>query len=133
MNLAAYFEKAEGTGILATSDQEGWVDMALYAKPHVVDQQTVAFVMKERLSHKNLKSNLHAAYLFLETAPGFLGLRIYLTLLREETNQTLVDQLRKKQPMMFPAEDDSSKFVVFFHVERMRPLVGDFPAQESEE
>lgn len=133
MDLAAYFKKAEGTGVLATSDQQGWVDMALYTKPHVVDNTTVAFVMKERLSHKNLKSNLRAAYLFIEKAPGYQGLRIYLTLLREETNQTLVESLRRQQPMMFPAGDDSSKFVVFFQVDRVRPLVGDFPSQEAEE
>ena len=131
MDLVGYFDTHEGTGVLATSDGDGWVDTALYVKPHVVDQETVAFVMKERLSHRNVKSNLHAAYLFMENAPGFQGVRLYLTLLREETNQTLVETLRKKQPMMFPVADDSHKFVVFFHVDRTRPLVGDSPPSET--
>lgn len=132
MDLARYFESHDGTGVLATSDEQGWVDTALYAKPHVVDQKTVAFVMKERLSHKNLKSNLHASYLFMEHGAGYKGLRLYLTLLREEVNQTLVEALRKKQPVIYPSADDSSKFIVFFCVERIRPLVGDYPYQESE-
>ncbi len=133
MDLAHYFNTAEGVGVLATSDQQGWVDMALYVKPHVIEDNTVAFVMKERLSHKNLKTNLHAAYLFMEQAPGYKGVRLYLTLLREETNQALVDSLHKQQPMMYPDADDSSKYVVFFHVDRIRPLVGDFPPVEEKE
>lgn len=133
MDLANYFATHDGIGVLATSNADGWVDAALYAKPHVVDQTTVAFVMKERLSHRNLKSNLHAAYLFMEHGSGYNGLRVYLTLLREEINRTLVEALRTKQPVIYPAGDDSNKFVVFFHVERVRPLIGDFPSPQSEE
>ncbi|HPY76674.1 MAG TPA: pyridoxamine 5'-phosphate oxidase family protein [Anaerohalosphaeraceae bacterium] len=132
MDLARYFNMHEGTGVLATCDIHGWVDGAVYAKPHVVDSSTVAFVMKERLSHKNLKTNLHACYLFLEQGPGYKGLRLYLTLLRMEVNQTLVQALRQKQPVIYPSADDSKKFVVFFHVEQTRPLVGDHPLSPSE-
>ena len=126
MTLADYFESAEGTGILATSDAAGRVDAAVYAKPLVVDEATVAFVMKERLSHQNLRSNLHAAYMFIEKGEGYRGRRLTLTLEREEINLSLVEAMRKKQPKMFPREDDSHKYVVFFHVEGVRPLVGDF-------
>ena len=127
MDLASYFESARGTGVLATSDESGRVDAALYAKPHVIDETTVAFVMKERLSHRNLRTNLHAAYLFMEEDGGYQGVRLYLTMLREEVNQTLVEAMRQKQPEMFAKADDSHKFVVQFKVDRVRPLVGDFP------
>ena len=133
MDLAHYFESHDGTGILATSNADGQVDMAVYTKPHVIDAETLALVMKQRLSHQNLKSNLHAAYLFMEHGPGYKGLRLQMTLLREETNQTLAESLRKKQPMMYPEADDSNKYVVFFHIDRIRPLVGDFSPPESEE
>lgn len=127
MTLADYFEKASGTGILATCDPGHEVDMALYAKPHVVDESTVVFVMKERLSHRNLRSNLQAAYLFIEDGPGYKGIRLYLTMTREEKNQTIVQALRKKQPCIYPTEDDSDKFLVYFRVDRTRPLIGDDP------
>ncbi len=125
MDLKPYFETKDGWGVLATCHAAGEVDTALYAKPCVIDEQTVAFVMKERLSHQNLQSNLRASYLFMEHAAGYKGIRLYLTMLREETNQSLVESLRRRQPMMFPAEDDSAKYVVFFRVDRVRPLVGD--------
>ena len=57
MDLLAYFENTDGTGILATSDSDGIVDLAIYARPEVVGEATIAFVMKERLSHQNLKTN----------------------------------------------------------------------------
>ena len=125
MNLVDYFEKAEGIGILATCDPGHQVDMAIYAKPQMVDDKTLAFVMKERLSHQNLRSNLQAAYMFIEDGKNYRGLRLYLTMVREEKNQTLVAAMREKQLCIYPSTDDSDKFLVFFHIDGIRPLVGD--------
>ena len=125
MGLKEYFESKSGTGIMATADPEGRVDMAVYAKPVVIDESTIAFVMRQRLSHQNLKQTLHAAYLFMESGAGYRGKRLYLTKIREEINVTLAEAMRKQQPAIYPDGDDSGKFVVFFHVDRVRPLVGD--------
>jgi hypothetical protein len=127
MNLKDYFESKQGTGIFATADPEGRVDVAIYAKPLVIDDTTVAFVMRQRLSHQNLKRTMHVAYMFLESGGGYEGKRLYLTKIREEINATLAEAMRKQQPEIFPEGDDSNKFVVIFHVDRVRPLVGDNP------
>jgi hypothetical protein len=37
MGLIDYFEKTQGTGVLATADAQGKVDLALYARPLVGD------------------------------------------------------------------------------------------------
>jgi hypothetical protein len=79
MNLSDYFEKTEGTGILGTADINGNVDAAIYARPHVIDEKTVAFIMNERLSYQNITANPKAAYLFLEDCPGYKGKRLYLS------------------------------------------------------
>lgn len=125
MDLASYFKKIDGVGILGTCDPLKRVDLALYAKPIVIDETTIALVMKQRLSHQNLKVNLQAAYLFLEKCGDCKGIRLCLTMLREEVNQSLIDALQKKQPYMYPPQDDSGKFLVFFRVDRIRPLIGD--------
>jgi hypothetical protein len=127
MNLAEYFESTKGTGVLATSSASGEVDAALYARPHVMDEQTVAFIMADRLSHRNLQSNPHATYLFMERGEGYKGKRLYLTKIAEETDSQKIHALRRRP---LPAEcgvDSESRFLVHFRVDRMRPLVGDDP------
>ena len=125
MSLSYYFEHTQGLGILATADADGMVDLAVYAKPHVIDEKTVAFVMRERLSHQNLKTNPQAAYMFIEKGEGYEGKRLYLTKIREETNTSVVEMFRQKQPEICPADDDSNKYLVHFQVEEVWPLVGD--------
>jgi hypothetical protein len=122
MDLKEYFEKHTGSGILATADAEGNVNMAVYARPHVKDDATVAFIMRDRLSHQNLQSNPHAAYIFLEEVKGYQGKRLYLTLTSEETDPEKIAALRRRTaPDSHP---DESKFLVTFRVDRVRPAVG---------
>jgi hypothetical protein len=123
MNLQDYFDKANGTGVLATADREGKVDLAIYAKPHVMDKETVAFIMADRMTHHNLQSNGHAAYLFKEQGPGYKGTRLFLTKLREEQDSDLLYTIRSKR---YPSEKEEGKprFLVFFKVDKVLPLVG---------
>jgi hypothetical protein len=123
MDLQDYFDKAKGLGVLATADKEGKVDLAIYAKPHVMDKETVAFIMAERLTHHNLQSNNHAAYLFKESGAGYKGTRLFLTKLREEQDSDLLYTIRSKR---YPSEKEEGKprFLVFFKVDKVLPLVG---------
>ncbi len=79
MDLSEYFESANGLGVLATASADGQVDLAVYARPHVLAKDTVAFIMADRLSHANLQSNPRAAYLFREDGEGYRGKRLHLT------------------------------------------------------
>ena len=60
MTLEAYFEEHKGFGVLSTADGEGRVNAAVYSRPHVMGDGTVAFIMWDRLTHANLQSNPHA-------------------------------------------------------------------------
>ncbi|MFO7462285.1 MAG: pyridoxamine 5'-phosphate oxidase family protein [Desulfatiglandales bacterium] len=123
MDLQEYFDKAKGTGVLATSDRDGKVDLAVYAKPHVMDSETVAFIMADRLTHRNLQSNNYAAYLFKEEGPGYKGTRLFLTKLREEQDSDLLYSIRSKR-YSSEKEEGKPRFLVFFKVEKVLPLVG---------
>jgi len=123
MDLQDYFDKAKGTGVLATADKEGNVDLAVYAKPHVMDKDTVAFIMADRLTHHNLLSNNHAAYLFKEEGPGYKGTRLFLTKLREEKDSELLYTIRSKR-YASEKEEGKPRFLVFFKVDKVLPLVG---------
>jgi len=122
MDLKHYFSGHKGSGVLATSDAHGKVNVALYARPHVQDDNTVSFIMRDRLSHHNLQSNPHAAYMFEEPETEHHGVRLYLTHTHEETDPALINELRKRTtPDMHP---DEAKFLVTFHVDKALTAIG---------
>ncbi|AQT69999.1 Pyridoxamine 5'-phosphate oxidase [Anaerohalosphaera lusitana] len=122
MSLADYFENAQGTGILATTDADGNVDLAVYARPHVENEGTIAFVMADKLSHANLQSNPKAAYMFIEKTDGYQGKRLHLQKIREESDPELVESIRRRKRPDSP--DASKSTAVYFKVTKIRPLVG---------
>jgi len=126
MDLNEYFTESQGIGVLSTADSNGAVDSALYSRPHCKEEKCL-FIMADRLSHKNLQDNPHAAYLFLEQGPGYKGVRLYLTRIKESEDKDLAESLRrKKHGCGLSGKSKSSKtFVVEFKVDSIRPLVGD--------
>jgi len=124
MSLSEYFEKTEGVGILGTADSRGKVDLAVCGRPHVIDETTIAFIMRERLSHRNIKSNPQAAYLFMEKGEGYKGKRMYLNKTGEETDPDVIVSLSR---MKHGGGDSGSenRYVVYFAIEKKRPLVGE--------
>jgi hypothetical protein len=121
MDLKDYFENTKGVGVLATANDEGKVDAAVYARPHFTEDGTLAVIMRDRLSHLNLQSNPHATYLFIENGPGYKGKRLFLKKVREEQDTELLESLRSRQ---YIDEKEESKFLVFFELDKELPLIG---------
>ena len=121
MELQEYFENVKGIGVLATAASSGKVDAAVYARPHFIEGEKMAFIMRDRLTHHNLQSNPHATYLFVEDAPGFRGKRLYMTKVGEEENSELLKKLSRRQ---YPDDEKESRFLVFFRLDDALPLVG---------
>lgn len=121
MSLQRYFEETKGTGVLATADGQGRVDAAIYARPHVLPDGTLAFIMRDRLTHHNLQSNPYATFLFIERTTGYQGKRLFLKKLREEQNPELIRQIKRRS---YADEDEEPKFLVYFQVEKELPLIG---------
>lgn len=125
MGLAEYFEKTEGMGVLATSDAKGNVELAIYARPYVIDEETIGFSMAERLSLLNLESNPKAAYMFVEKGQGYRGKRLYLVKLGEETDSERVEEIKKQHRRKSHVSKDAAKHFVYFKINRIRPLAGN--------
>jgi hypothetical protein len=126
MKLNEYFEKARGKGVLSTADSHGFLISAVYARPHIMDDETVAFIMADRLTHKNLESNPHAVYLFIETNEKYLGKRLYLTKTKDEKNSPLIDIIRRRDSC--PGDEEymkKNRYLVYFNIEKILPLIGD--------
>jgi hypothetical protein len=124
VNLSDYFENTKGFGVLSTANGKGEVDAAVYARPHVLEDGTLGCIMRDRLSHENLKTNPHAVYLFLEEGPGYRGKRLYLTKVREENNKEVADELCRRCYPQVLASTEEPRFVVYFKVDKELPLIG---------
>jgi len=124
MSLAEYFEDIKGLGVLATSDADGNVDIAVYSRPYIIDEKTIAFSMLERLSYSNIQSNPKAAYMFVEEGPGYNGKRLHLTRPGEEKDPERIKQIKQQHSR---AKDDDGKVrhLIYFTLDKIRPLVGD--------
>ena len=125
MNLGDYFDKKRGIGIMATSDSEGNVNAAALSRPYMVDENTAAFIMAGHLTHKNLSSNPKACYFFREK-DSYDGNRLYLTKIKEEEDGELIETIRKiRYPIFTTKYANESKYVVYFKVDKVLPLVAD--------
>ncbi|MCG6972669.1 MAG: pyridoxamine 5'-phosphate oxidase family protein [Desulfobacterales bacterium] len=124
MKIKDYFENTKGLGVLSTADNHGKVNSAIYSRPHVMEDGSLAFIMRDRLTHTNTELNSHAVYLFREDSPEYNGKRLYLTKIREEQDPGLIDSLSRRR---YPADKDrrESRFLVYYKLEKERPLVGD--------
>ena len=120
MSLKDYFENTKGAGVLATADSTGKVNAAIYARPHTMEDETLAFIMRDRLTHHNLQSNPNATYVFIEEGPGYKGKRLYMTKMREEQDTELLESLSRRQ---YTDDKDEARFLVFFKLEKELPLV----------
>ncbi len=112
--LSDYFEKAKGK-----------VGMAVYARPHLMNEKTAVFITADHLMHKNLQSNPSASYLFVEEGPGYKGKRLYVTKIKEVEDPDLVNQLRRRG--CCPVDEgykQGQRFVVYFKVNKVLPLIG---------
>jgi hypothetical protein len=120
MKISEYFDNAKGHGVLATAASEGKVAIAIFASPHVMDEETIAFIMPDRLTHHNLQSNPYAAYLFMEAGGGYSGKRFFLTKIKEEKDTELLYSLRRKSY----GDDREGRYLVYFRIDKILPLVG---------
>jgi hypothetical protein len=125
MKLSEYFENTKGIGVLSTTDGSGKVNAAIYGRPHFMDEETVAFIAADKLTHANLQTNPHAVYLFKEDG-RYEGHRLYLTKTREEKDSPQIDEIRrKKYPEVEGKYKTGSKYLIYFHLDKVLPLIGE--------
>ncbi len=123
MKLADYFANTRGIGVLATSDAWGKVDLAIYSKPYVIDEEHIAFSMLERRTFVNLDSNPKAAYMFVEEGEGYKGKRFYIVKLGEESDAKKIEEIKKQHKKRF-IDEETAKHLLYFRITETRPLVG---------
>jgi hypothetical protein len=124
MKLKDYLEKKNGISILSTADKDGKVTTAIYSKPRFLEDNTIAFIMRERLTYHNLQTNPHAAFMFIEESAGYQGIRLFLKKIREDNDSELIAKMTRRN--LTPEQDRQKgpKHLVIFSVEMILPLIG---------
>ena len=125
MTLKDYFESRSGICILSSADRSGKVTTAVYSAPRVMEDGMVCFIMRERLTYRNILENPHAACMYIEHGKGYQGIRLFLTKVREDTDQELIARMTRRH--LSPEEDRAKgpKHLVIFRADKILPLIGD--------
>jgi len=123
MKLAELFPEG-GRGVIGTADAKGVVNMAVFATPHVVDEETLAWGFTEGRSLANLKQNPHASYLYLAPSRGYSGWRLAMTLKEETGEGELLASIKEAASRAAgPQAGSAVKRVDYFTVDEVRPLM----------
>jgi hypothetical protein len=123
MKLAELFPEG-GRGIIGTAGANGAVNLAVFAVPHVIDEETLAWGFTDGRSLHNLKENPHASYLYLAPTRGYAGWRLTLSLKKETEEGELLQKIREEASQAsIPAAGAAIKAVVYFKVDEVRPLM----------
>jgi hypothetical protein len=123
MKLAELFPEG-GRGIIGTADANGVVNLAVFAIPHVIDDDTLAWGFSDGRSLENLQQNPNASYLYLAPTRGYSGWRLALTLQKEEREGELLARIREAASQAsVPQAGAVLKAVVYFKVSEVRPLM----------
>lgn len=124
MDLYDYFENTRGLGVLSTADGDGLVNAAVYSRPHIMEDNTAAFIMRDRLTHANLQTNPRAVFLFKADGPGYTGQRLYLEKLSEEQDSPRLQEMKRRSLSPEKDMEKGPKFLVIFKITKVLPLIG---------
>jgi hypothetical protein len=124
MKLKDYLEKSSGLCIFSSADRSGKVTTAIYSAPRVMEDGSVCFIMRERLTYRNILENPHAACMYIEHGGGYQGIRLFLEKVREDNDPELIARMTRRN--LTPEEDREKgpKHLVIFRVEKILPLIG---------
>jgi hypothetical protein len=115
--------KPGGRGVIGTASKDGVVNMAVYAVPHIVDAETVAWGMTDGRTWNNVRENPSASYTYFAPGEGFRGARLTLTLSRTEDSGAMLEKIRERTAVSSPGNPLAVKHVAYFKVVETRPLV----------
>lgn len=122
MKLSELFTTG-GTGVIASSNAQGEVNLAIYSIPHIIDEETVAWGMTNGRTFNNIWENPRAAYLYRNPGQGYSGSRLTLELKQIEDSGKMLDMIRSHTRVIVGEQAAPHvSHVAYFRVVEIRPL-----------
>lgn len=123
MNLTDLFQQ-QGLGIMATASKKGAVNTAVYARPHVIDEQTMVWGMTNGRTYRNIAENPQASFLFKASGPGFSGVRLALELVKTEEFGPMLTKIKENaDATVSPGTGAAVTHAAWFRVTEVRTLI----------
>jgi len=121
------FNKKTRIGSLATVNQNGDVNAAVFGSPRMIDEETVIMAIGDNRTFRNLQENPKATFLVVEpgdSPASWKGVRLYLTMDSFERYGELLDSFREKiRKVAGNASADAIVAALRFKVTDVRPLI----------
>ena len=114
--------KPGGKGILSTASNTGIVNTAVYAVPHIVEKDMLAWGMTDGRTWSNIQENPHAAYSYFAPGDGYWGTRFTLVLAKTEDSGEMLEAIRERARTKSPVNPAVIRHVAYFKVVETRPL-----------
>lgn len=114
--------KQGGHGVIGTASRSGVVNMAVYAVPSIVDDETVAWGMTDGRTWNNVRENPNASYTYFAPGDGFRGARLTLLLSRTEDSGEMLAKIRERTAAVSPGDPQAVKRVAYFKIVETRRL-----------
>lgn len=123
MNLTDLFQQ-QGLGVMATASKDGAVNTAVYARPHVIDEQTMVWGMTNGRTYRNITETPQASFLFKASTPGFSGVRLALELVKTEESGSMLSKIKENaDATVGPGTGAAVTHAAWFTVTAVRPLI----------
>ena len=123
MNLTELLQQP-GLGIMATAAQDGSVNTAVYARPHIIDERTMVWGMTDGRTYHNITENPQASFLFKTAGPGFSGVRLALSLLKTEEEGELLARIKENaEATVGPGTGAAVSHAAWFTITEVRSLI----------
>jgi len=121
------FNKETRIGSLATADQNGDVNAAVFGSPRMIDEETVIMAIGDNRTFRNLQENPKATFLVVEpgdSPASWKGVRLYLKMDSYERYGELLDSFREKiRKVAGNKSADAIVAALRFKVTDVRPLI----------
>jgi len=110
---------------MGTADKNGWVNMAIYTPPIITSDGLLVFAATQRLTYKNLTENPQAMFMYICSGKEWEGVRVRLSLVKDETSGPMLDRLKKRfKDMGYSVLALEVCHALYFRIEEIRPLKG---------
>ena len=123
MNLTDLFQQ-QGIGVMATASKDGAANTAVYARPLVIDEQTMVWGMTNGRTYRNITETPQASFLFKASCTGCSGVRLALELVKTEESGPMLAKIKENaDSTVGPGTGAAVTHAAWFTVTEVRPLI----------